>query len=376
MSCLLLTLLACGNAAGTSTPDKGAGPEGSRSGGGAGRGGRGGQVGGVGGSGGSTQNGGVGGGSAPAIHSDGASGTADVALPADAAQTADAIPPADAVISDMSLSDVAPPSGGLAACGAGGQVCCGGNTCLGGYRPVITPGPPTETTVLHLRASGGNPYAYFGAMKLLPIDGPDSAYITDTGTSFLFVLHQDGAEETVSSGALRQRNEVTVNPGNPTIYKALKGDTVTYAWRFRLDRVNAQPTWTDFFQVKQHGTTGTGPYMAFEADKANFNVKTARAGIVGTTPLATVMGVWIDARVTLTFDQAGAAAVTLKKVDDGTTVLSYSGVLQLWDTTIDFVRPKWGFYRNKAAGAGEAAIHYNDMRIIRHFTGGPCACAR
>ena len=60
--------------------------------------------------------------------------------------------------------------------------------------------------------------------NLLPIDGPSSGYITDDGTSFLFVLHQNGAEETVSSGAQRQRNEVTVNPGNPAIYKGIKGD--------------------------------------------------------------------------------------------------------------------------------------------------------
>jgi hypothetical protein len=311
----------------------------------------------------------------------GTGGTVDSASPAASADApieiaADSAAPADVGTAEVDPPDLPPPSAGPISCGLVGQVCCGGNTCMAGSRPVITPGAAVETTVLHLRAGGGDPYAQFGAMKLLPIDGPDAGYITDTGTSFLFVLHQDGAEETVSSGALRQRNEVTVNPGNPTLYKALKGDTITYAWRFRLDRVNAQPTWTDFFQVKQHGTTGTGPYMAFEADKASFNVKTARAGIVRTIPLASVMGVWIDARVTLTFDQAGAAVVTLKKVEDGTTVLSYSGVLQLWDTTIDFVRPKWGFYRNKAAGAGEAAIHYNDMRIIRHFTGGPCACAR
>jgi hypothetical protein len=373
--CLLATtLLACGNGVGPSTPGNEGGQGGDPGGGGnGGPGGRGGQGGRGGGSAGSAQNGGAGGETGAPSGRGGASGTADAALPADA--LAADVSPSDLSRSDLPPSDLAPPSDGPAACGLAGKACCGGNTCMGGSRPVLTPGGSTETTVLQLRASGGDPYAYFRAMNLWPIDGPDSGYITDTGMSFLFVLHENGAEETVSSGALRQRNELTVNPGNPMIYKAVKGDTITYAWRFRLERVNAQPTWTDFFQVKQHGTTGTGPYMAFEADKANFNVKTARSGIVRTIPLAAVMGLWIDARVTLTFDDAGPAIVTLKKVDDGTTVLSYSGVLDLWDTTIDFVRPKWGFYRNKAAGAGEAAIHYNDMRIIRHSPGGSCACA-
>jgi hypothetical protein len=286
--------------------------------------------------------------------------------------------PAETIVRDTSSSDLAPPASGPMECGAAGQVCCGANTCTGGARPVITPGGPTEHTVLHLRASGRDPYAYFMAMKLLPIDGPDADYITDTGSSFLFVLHQNGAEETVSSGALRQRNEVTVNPGNPTIYKALKGDLITYAWRFRLDRMNAQPTWCDIFQVKQHGTTGTGPYLAFEAHQANFNLKTARNGIVATTPLANVMNTWIDARVTIRFDDAGSLEVTMKKVDDGAPVLGYKSTMPMdfADTTVDFTRPKWGFYRNKAPGAGEAAIHYNDMRIIRHTPGGPCTCTR
>jgi hypothetical protein len=334
---------------------------------------------GAGGSGGTEEGGGeTGGGGTGGLTGSGGNGGAGskvdaASARADGSGSADAPWPADAG-NDLSPSDLASPGDGPATCGSPGQACCVGNTCTSG-RPVVTPGGMAEATVLHLQASGGDPYAYFGTMKLLPIDGPDTGYITDTGTSFLFVLHENGAEEMVSSGALRQRNELTVNPGNPAMYKAVKGDTITYAWRFRLERVNAQPTWTDIFQVKQHGTTGTGPYMAFEADKATFNIKTARSGIVSSIPLATLMGVWIDARVTLKFDDAGPAAVTLKKVDDGTTVLSYTGVLDLWDTTIDFVRPKWGFYRNKSPGAGEAAIHYNDMRIIRHSAGGSCACA-
>jgi hypothetical protein len=87
------------------------------------------------------------------------------------------------------------------------------------------------------------------------------------------------------------------------------------------------------------------------------------------------MNVWIDARVTLKYDDAGSIDLLLKK-DDGTTVLSYSNPrADFWDTTVDFVRPKWGLYRNKRAGAGEAAIHYNEMRIIRGGPGGPATCS-
>ena len=229
-------------------------------------------------------------------------------------------------------------------------------------------------TVLELKASGGDPYALFREKNLLPIDGPSSGYITDTGSSFLFVLHENGAEETVSSGAQRQRNEVTVNPGNPAIYKGTRGDVMSYTWRFKLDRMNAGPTWCDIFQIKQHGPLGVAPYMALEADKDQLKVDTEKAGIVKQIPLSAIMGIWINARVTITYADAGKLALSLTK-DDGTVVLSYdNNSIDMWDTTVDFVRPKWGLYRNKRAGAGEAAIHYNEMRIIRGTVGGTCNC--
>jgi hypothetical protein len=258
---------------------------------------------------------------------------------------------------------VAATEAGTSTCGMAGQACCAGDTCTGGAMPQAMPG--SGMTVLELKASGGDPYAYFASKNLLPIDGPDSGYITDTGSSFLFVLHENGAEETVSSGAKRQRNEVTVNPGNPAIYKGTKGDTLTYAWRFRLQKMNANPTWCDIFQVKQHGPLGVAPYMAFEANKDELTIDTEKLGVVKRIPLATIMNVWINARVTVKFADAGSLSFSLKK-DDGTEVLAYSNDnVDMWDTTVDFVRPKWGLYRNKRDGAGEAAIEYNEMRIIR-----------
>jgi hypothetical protein len=258
------------------------------------------------------------------------------------------------------------------------QPCCPGNTCTGGASPSSSGAAAGDgNTVLELKASGGDPYAYFASKNLLPIDGPASGYITDTGSSFLFVLHQNGAEETVSSGAHRQRNELTVNPGNPAMYKGMSGDTMTYTWRFRLEAMNANPTWCDIFQVKQHGPLGPAPYMALEANKGDLTVDTEKLGVVQRVPLSAIMGIWINASVTAKYADAGSISLLLKK-DDGTVVLSYTNNnIDLLDPGVDFVRPKWGLYRNQAAGAGEAAIHYNDMRIIRgtvNSSAPPAAC--
>jgi hypothetical protein len=329
--------------------------------GGAGGGGGPGGAGPSGGSGGST--GGAGGGSGGAAGAGGSAGGSGGSAGGAGGSTADASAP---------KADGGGAEAGPSACGGIGQVCCASNTCTAGA-PMMG-GGPAGTTVLELVASGGNPYMYFASKDLLPIDGPDSGYITDMGTHFQFVLHQNGAEEIVSSGAQRQRNELTVNPGNPAMYKGTKGTTMTYQWRFRLDVMNANPTWCDIFQIKQHGPLGVAPYMAFEANKSELTIDTQKLGVVARTPLSNIMGIWMNAQVSIHYDDAGSLSLSIKK-DDGTSVMSYTNnSVDMWDNDVDFVRPKWGLYRNKANGARDATINYNNMKIIRGGTGPSCTC--
>jgi hypothetical protein len=355
VACVLMAIASCNGSPGVGGGEAGAGGNGGAGGRRPAPGGNQGGSGGEAGAGGSGGGGGGVGGSAG-----GGSGGTDGAAPTSP-------PPPDYPRPD---GGVIHDGGPVQACGLPAGPCCPGNTCQGGRTPTVGAG----MVMLELKASGGDPYAYFKAKDLLPIDGPDSGYITDTGSSFLFVLHQNGAEETVSSGAQRQRNELTVNPGNPAMYKARRGDTMTYSWRFRLVEMNANPTWCDIFQIKQHGPLGVAPYFALEANKSNLNLDTQKLGVVQSVPLSAVMDIWIDASMTIKFADAGSVSLTLKK-DDGTPVLTYTnGNLDLWDTDVDFVRPKWGLYRNKASGAGEAAIHYDDMKIVRGTAPG-CFCS-
>jgi hypothetical protein len=281
----------------------------------------------------------------------------------------------DAAEQTDSAAGGAPADASAPTCGMAGQSCCAGDKCATGATPMTTGGGGGGMTVLELHASGTDPYKYFASKDLLPIDGPDSGYIFDQGDSFRWVLHQTGAEETVSSGAKRQRNELTVNPGNPAIYKGMHGDTMSYTWRFKLTKMNADPTWCDIFQVKQHGTLGPAPFMALEADKGNLGVDTQRLGVVAKVPLSSILGVWINASVTAKYSETGSLAVTLKK-DDGTVVINYKNDnINLWGAGLDFIRPKWGFYRNQRDGVGEAEIFYNDMKIIRGtIPSGSCTC--
>jgi hypothetical protein len=156
-----------------------------------------------------------------------------------------------------------------------------------------------------------------------------------------------------------------VNPGNPAMYKGTQGDTMTYLWRFKLTAMNADPTWCDIFQLKPHGTLGVAPYLALQADKDQLMIEHFRDGDVRMVPLASIKGVWLNARLTVKLTDPGSMTITLTK-DDGQVVVSYENPnIDMWETSTDFVRPKWGLYRNKKPGAGEAAIEYNDMTIIR-----------
>jgi hypothetical protein len=116
--------------------------------------------------------------------------------------------------------------------------------------------------------------------------------------------------------------------------------------------------------------------MALEANKGDLTLDTQRLGVVTKVPLSAILGIWINASVTAKYTEAGSLSVMLKK-DDGTMVLSYKNDnINLWGDGLDFIRPKWGFYRNQRDGAGEAEIHYNDMKIIRGTvgSGGGCTC--
>jgi hypothetical protein len=188
-------------------------------------------------------------------------------------------------------------AGGAPACGKAGQMCCQGDTCGAGATPM--PGAAGGgMMVLELHASGGDPYAYFGMKDLLPIDGPASGYITDEGTHFKFVLHQNGAEETVSSGAKRQRNELTVNPGNPAIYKGMHGDTMSYTWRFKPDQDERRPHLVRHLPGQAARHPGPAPFAALEADKGDLTLDTQRLGVVARVPLSTILNTWINASVT------------------------------------------------------------------------------
>jgi hypothetical protein len=97
--------------------------------------------------------------------------------------------------------------------------------------------------------------------------------------------------------------------------------------------------------------------------------------VVAMVPLSTIMGVWLNAAVTAKFSEQGSLQVSIKK-DDGTVLANYKNDnINLWGDGLDFVRPKWGFYRNQRDGAGEAEIFYNDMKIIRGtIPSGSCTC--
>jgi hypothetical protein len=168
----------------------------------------------------------------------------------------------------------------------------------------------------------------------------------------------------------RQRNEMKTYGPSPDYLKANPGDTVTYRWKFKLDSgFQCSKSFTHLHQIKAVNGNDSNPVITFTCEISGstpqFQLKFVNdAGTLTTwksLTLATsgMLGEWVEAYEKITFNSAigsptGSYAVTLTRVHDGATLLSYTktGIDLLRSGAAPdaptFYRPKWGIYRSVA----------------------------
>ena len=172
----------------------------------------------------------------------------------------------------------------------------------------------------------------------------------------------------VTGGLDRQRVEMKTYAASPNNLKGVLGETVTYKWRFKVP-VGFQPSdnFTHIHQVKAVDGDDSSPIFTL----------TPRAGIPNKLELIYVQdensgtdkkvivnlidfeGIWVEALETIKIGTgtSGTYSITIKKVSDGTVLLSYSNnAIQTIRTAAtdpgspkvanSFIRPKWGIYRS------------------------------
>ncbi len=155
----------------------------------------------------------------------------------------------------------------------------------------------------------------------------------------------------------RQRVEIKTYDASPDYLKAVSGETVIYKWRFKVPSgFKVSSSFTHIHQIKAVGGDESDPLFVLTARKSNPNkmelnyYKSSSESSQKLTQvnLSLFENTWVEATERIKYDNVnGTYSIVIKKVSDGTTVLSYSNNKMLtYRADNTFTRPKWGIYRS------------------------------
>ncbi|MGQ7947364.1 T9SS type A sorting domain-containing protein [Flavobacterium sp. WC2509] len=178
----------------------------------------------------------------------------------------------------------------------------------------------------------------------------------------------------------RQRVEIKTYESSPDNLKGTLGETVTYKWRFKIP-AGFQPSanFTHIHQVKAVGGDDDDPIFTLTLRKGTPNkleLNYVKESSLSTNKYKNVdmslfEGIWMEAIETIKIATSGTYSITIKRVDNGVTVLSYSNpnisTIRLGVGGVDnsFIRPKWGIYRSllNDASLRDDSIRFSDFSI-------------
>ena len=96
------------------------------------------------------------------------------------------------------------------------------------------------------------------------------------------------------------------------------------------------------------------------------------------TDLTPFKGAWVEVTETVTYGDWGEGKYTvdIKKISDGSTLLTYTNnATRMWKTDASFIRPKWGIYRSleDAHDLRDEQVRYADFCIDEISATNPCS---
>ncbi len=174
----------------------------------------------------------------------------------------------------------------------------------------------------------------------------------------------------------RQRVEIKTYDASPTNLKGVSGETVVYKWRFKVP-TGFQPSssFTHIHQVKAVGGDEADPLFTLTARKGSPNkleLNYYSDSNLSSTKLTSVNlslfeNTWVEATERIQIDNVnGTYSITIKKVSDGTTILSYTNnKLLTIRADNNFIRPKWGIYRSllNPQDLRDESLRFNNISI-------------
>ncbi len=247
------------------------------------------------------------------------------------------------------------------------------------------PATPTPSQAVVLNADGpGNTYELINS-KLAPgfdaVENPECVHpsfgrhITEVWDAelnshvFEFYSHVNEDNDRCINFD-RQRVEIKTYDQSPANLKGTIGETITYKWKFRIAAgFKPSSNFTHIHQIKPVNGDDGNPLFTLTARKGTPNKmelihdNTAKVAIVDLSQFA---GVWVEATEVVKVGSNGTYSMIIKRISDGTTILSYSNNnIMTIRTSNDFIRPKWGIYRslNNAADLRDDSIRFNSFSI-------------
>ncbi|MGK6353350.1 heparin lyase I family protein [Parapedobacter sp. DT-150] len=226
-------------------------------------------------------------------------------------------------------------------------------------------------TVVHLDADGpGNTYELLGSvLGGSPVETPDCGHgdfgrhiteeFNDELNKHVFAFFAHVVFDDDRCGATdRQRTEIKTYSPSPDDVKAFDGDEMIFKWKFKLaDGFQPSAAFTHIHQIKAgDGTNNGSPLITItprygNPDKLEIihtgNTRATSLNKARMVNLEAFKGIWVEAVEKVKFGTHGRYALELRKVSDGTVLLSYeNNDIDLWRSGATFIRPKWGIYRS------------------------------
>jgi hypothetical protein len=194
---------------------------------------------------------------------------------------------------------------------------------------------------------------------------------------FVFTMHVTPDNDRCNGATDRQRNEIKTYGPSPANTKGELNETVTYRWKFRIDAaMQPSSSFTHIHQIKAgDGTNEDAPIItitprAGTPEKLEIihtgNTSASTLSKVKIVDLAPFKGTWVEVTEKVTYKTNGSYEITIKKVSDGSTLLTYSNSnIDMWRDAATFCRPKWGIYRslNNVSVLRDEEVRFADFCI-------------
>jgi hypothetical protein len=194
--------------------------------------------------------------------------------------------------------------------------------------------------------------------------------------------------EPVKGKTDRQRVEIKSYASSPDNLKGTVGEIVQYKWRFKIPNV-FKPTnyFAHIHQIKAVDGDEALPLFTLTLRKTAKGVnkleliyvqnEASKAIKYQNANMSLFEGVWVEAVETITVGLHGTYSIIIKKVQDGTALLSYKNsdiqTIRMAYTSEkgiayaanSFIRPKWGIYRSlkDIANMKDESIRFSDFSI-------------